>query len=118
MTLSNVEVIHAQPDSDFVVLHGWDNRQMVLAFIPVMHLEDLFRRQSLSGQQANLVADRNIEVIARIVSAKYERGEHRPYSRFGSTLPRVDITLDDLDPHKAEMTDSVLDLKAGFVAFR
>lgn len=118
MILSTVEVIHAQPDSDFVVLFGMDNKQRVLAFIPVMHLEDLFELKSLSGQQANLVVDRNIDVVARIISAKYERGEHRPYSRFGSTLPRVDITLADLAPHKAEMTDTVLDLKAGFVALR
>ena len=118
MVLSNMEVVHAQPDSDFVVLHAWEGRQMVLAFIPTMHLEDLFRRTSLTGQQANLVTDRNIDVIARIVSAKYERGEHRPYSRFGSTLPRVDITLDDLEPHRREMTDSVLDMHAGFVAAR
>ena len=114
MLLSNVEVVHAQPDSDFVVLHGFEGRRMVLAFIDVIHLDDLFRRAHLTGQQANLVVDRNIEVIKRIVSDKYERGEHRPYSRFGSTLPRVDITLDDLEPHRHEMTDSVLDMQAGF----
>jgi hypothetical protein len=116
MVLSNVQVVHAQPDSDFVVLHGWHGREMMLAFISTDVLDDHFRRREhLSGQQANLVVDRNLEAFARIISAKYERGEHRPYSRFGSPLPRVDISLQDLESSGEEMTSSVLDLQAGFV---
>ena len=116
MALTNFNVVHAQPDSDFVVLHGWDGKQMVLAFIPTTHLEDHFRRRRLSGKEANLVVDRNLEAFARIVSAKYERGEYRPYSRAGSTLPRVDLTLEDIETSGEELTSSVLDLGAGWVA--
>jgi hypothetical protein len=110
MVLSNLQVVHAQPDSDLVVLHGWNRAEMVLAFIPTVHLDDYFRRRHLSGKQANLLVDRNLDAFARIISAKFERGAHRPYSRFGSTLPRVDITLEDLETSGETMTDSVLDL--------
>jgi hypothetical protein len=112
MILQHVQVIHAQPDSDYVVLNALHGRQMVLAFIAVIHLDDHFRRRHMSGREANLVVDRNIDAFARIISAKYERGEYRPYSRFGSTLPRVDITLDDIEASGEELTDSVLNLKA------
>ena len=87
MLLSNLNVVHAQPDDDFlVVLNGFDGAKMVLAFIPVIHLDDLFRVRHLSGKQANVLVDANLEAFARIISNKYERGDHRPYSRFGSDL--------------------------------
>ena len=116
VVLKDFSVVHAQPDSDVVVLHGWHDKQMVLAFIPRIHLEDYFRRARLTGKQANLVVDRNLEAIGRIISAKYERGEYRPYSRFGSTLPRVDINLEDIQMSGEKLTDSVLDLAAGWMS--
>jgi len=116
VVLKDFSVVHAQPDSDVVVLHGWHDRQMVLAFIPRIHLEDHFRRDRLTGKQSNLVVDRNLEAFGRIISAKYERGEYRPYSRFGSTLPRVDIDLGDIQMSGEELTDSVLDLAAGWMS--
>jgi hypothetical protein len=116
VVLKDFSVVHAQPDSDVVVLHGWHDKQMVLAFIPRIHLEDHFRRNRLTGKQANLVVDRNLEAFGRIISAKYERGEYRPYSRFGSTLPRVDINLDDIQMSREELTDAVLDLAAGWMS--
>ncbi len=108
--LTDLEVVHAQPDSDFVVLHGFHGNQMVLAFIRIIDLDDHFRRRHLSGRQANMVVDRNIEAFTRIISAKYERGEYRPFSRFGSTLPRVDVTLQDLDRSGERLTDEVADI--------
>jgi hypothetical protein len=92
-----------------------NGKQMVLAFISKLHLEDHFRRDRLSGKEANLIVGRNLESFARIVSVKYERGEHRPYSRFGSTLPRVDITLKDIETSGEELTDTVLNLAAGWI---
>lgn len=114
--LQHVQVIHAQPDSDYVVLNAMHGKLMVLGFIEVIHLDDHFHRRHMSGREANLVVDRNIESFARIMSAKYERGEYRPYSRFGSTLPRVDITLDDIKASGETLTDSVLDVKAMWVS--
>jgi hypothetical protein len=101
MVLRDFNVIHAQPDSDFVVVHGWHDRQIVLTFIPRMHLEDL-------------LVDRNIEAFSHIISAKYERGDYRAYSRSGSTYPRVDITLEDIQSSGESLTDSVLAMDAQF----
>lgn len=96
MVLSNLQVAHALPNSDLVVINGWHGSEMVMASIPRIHLEDYFET-NLSGMQANQCVDRQLDAFARIISAKYERGMHRPHSRFGSTHPRVDLTLDDLN---------------------
>lgn len=112
MLLSNLQVVHAQPDDDFVVLNGFDGAKMVLAFIPVIHLDDHFRERHLSGKQANLLVDANLDAFARIISNKYERGEHRPYSRFGSTLPRVDLTREDMEESGEKFSKTVLETYA------
>lgn len=114
MMLSNFDVVHAQPDSDFVVVTGWHDRQMVLTYIPTVHLEDHFQVGRLSGKQANLLVDRNIDAFSHIISAKYERGDYRAYARFGSTLPRVDITLEDIESSGETLTDSVLSMEGQF----
>ncbi len=114
--LKDFSVIHAQPDSDVVVVHCWHDKQMVLAFIPKIHVEDALRRDSLTGKQANLIVDRNLDAFAGIISAKYERGEYRPYSRFGSTLPRVDITSEEVETIRESLTDSVLNVSAGWAS--
>lgn len=111
MILSNLNVIYAQPEPNIVVVKGWHGSRIVVAFIPVRHLEDYFQRERhLSGQQANLLVDRNLATFARVISAKYERGEYWLYSRCGSTLPRVDVALEDITNCGEAMTDSVLDL--------
>ena len=81
---------------------------MVLAFIPKMHLEDHLRKDRLSGKQANAIVARNIDAFARIISEKYERGEYRYYSRLGSTLPRIDISLEDIERSGELITDTLL----------
>jgi hypothetical protein len=114
--LKDFSVIHAQPDTDVVVLNCWHDRQMVLAFIPKIHLEDALRRDRLTGKQANLVVNRHLDAFAGIISAKYERGEYRPYSRFGTTLPRVDVTSEEVEAIRGDLTDSVLNISAGWVS--
>ena len=108
MRLSEFNVIHAQPDGDFVVLHAFHGNEMVLTFIPKMHLEDHLRSSRLSAKQANAIVERNIDAFARIISEKYERGEYRSFSRSGSTLPRVDITLSDIENSGELITDTIL----------
>jgi hypothetical protein len=87
---------------------------MVLAFIPRIHLEDHLRYNRLTGKQANMLVQRNLETIAQIVSAKYERGEFRPYSRSGSTLPRVDIGLADIEASEEKLSTDVLNAAGGW----
>jgi hypothetical protein len=50
MKLQDFIVLHAQPDSDVVMMHAYDGRQLVIAFIPTMHLDDHFRREHLTGR--------------------------------------------------------------------
>lgn len=111
MMLAGFTVIHAQPDSSSVVIQAWDGPEMVLAFVPREALEDYFHRSGVKGKAANLVVDRNLEAIGRIVSTKYERGAHRPYATAGSTLRRIDITLDDIKASGETLSDSVLDMQ-------
>jgi hypothetical protein len=111
MMLTNFTVIHAQPDSYSVAVQAWDEHEMVLVFIPREALEDHFRRNGVKGKAANLVVDRNLEAFARIISAKYERGEYRPYARAGSMHRRIDITLEDIQTSGEELSDSVLDMQ-------
>jgi hypothetical protein len=102
MIVKSLQVVHAQPNTDIVVLHGWATpRDMVLAYVPVTVLDDHFEhRGSFSGPHANLIVDRNLEVFAKIVSAKFERGEYRAISWNGDTRPRVDVTFEDLKGEK------------------
>ncbi len=113
MILKNFSVVHAQTDPDVVVVHGYHDRQLVISFVPTMHLEDRFRRHRLTGKLANLLVDRNLNDFASIISAKYERGEYKAYSRAGGTYPRVDITLADIEACDESISDSVLDVAAG-----
>lgn len=113
--LKDFSVVHAQPDSDVVVLHCWHDRQMILAFIPKIHLGDALRRERLTGKEANLIVDRNLDAFTGIISAKYERGEYRPYSRFGTTLPRVDLTSEEVESIREHLIVSVLDVSAGWM---
>ena len=82
---------------------------MVLVFIPVIHLDDYFKSKHLTGKQANLIAESNIKALSSIASAKFERGEIRPYSRFGATLPSVRITLEDILESGEVLNDSILE---------
>ena len=104
-------MIHAKPDSDAVVIHAWDGPDMMLAFNSRRALDDHFQRPGLKGKAANLVVDRNIEAFGRIINDKYERGEHRPYPRSGSTLRRVDVEAADIKSSGEKLSDSVLDLQ-------
>ena len=116
MVLKNFNVVHAQPDSDQVVLHCWHNDEMVLAFIPKIHLEDNLRCDRLTGKQANLLVQSNLDAISKIVSAKFERGEFRPYSRFGSTIPRVDLVPADIEKNGIKLNENILNGTAGWAS--
>jgi hypothetical protein len=116
MVLSDVQVVHAQPDGNVVVLQGWHGQQRMLAFISRKHLEDYFRRSGVSGKAANLLVDRNLASFSKIISAKYERGETRPYSRLGTTVPSIDIAMVDMQRSGEQFTDSVLNVPAGWMA--
>lgn len=117
MRLLNLQVNHGQPYSDFVEMYALDNRPIVLAVIPTIHLEDHLQRSSLTGQQANIVVDANQNAFSRIISAKYEHGKWRDFNWHGSTVRRVDIGLADIEASGETISDSVLAMATqyGFV---
>ena len=58
---------------------------------------------------SNLIVDRNLEAFARIVTAKYSRGQVGAYSAYDDqTFPRVDITLEDMERSGEQFTADVL----------
>jgi hypothetical protein len=104
MALTEFMVVEQQPDVDgSVVVVANDGKQRVVAFVGREALDDYsskyLGRQCLNYQQRIFLlrSENNLAVVAKTISDKYERGETSPYHRYGSTLPRVDISLADLE---------------------
>jgi hypothetical protein len=118
MTLTDFAVVHSRIDGvehtvDAPLIHCFDGKQRVLAFVSRNALEDYFSLSVRpSMQDGNLLVDRNLDAISRIVAAKYERGERSVYTTFGQSYPRVDITLEDMKDSGEEFTAAVLNVKA------
>jgi hypothetical protein len=104
MPLTEFEVIEHQPDIDgSVVIAAKDGKQRVLAFLGREGLEDygakyLGRPRMRYKQRIFLLRSlNNLAAVAKTFSEKYDRGETGLYHACGSTLPRVDIELADLE---------------------
>jgi hypothetical protein len=73
MALSVFAVVHARTDGeehtiDAPLIHCFDGRQLVLAFVERTALADYFRMTLRPGMRvSNLIVDRNLEPFARIV---------------------------------------------------
>ena len=106
MALTGFAVVHEHGGAavDGVLVHCFDGKQLVLAFISRTALADYFRlpplheelRRGPSLQQCNLLVESNLEAFKRIITAKVERGERGVYDQYGQSYPRVDVTLDDM----------------------
>ena len=95
--LSNVKVVHAQPDTDVVILQGWQDSKMVLGFVETRHLDDYFPALGhITGKHANLLVDRNIDAFAAIMSEKFQSGHRRLHTRTEIAIGRVKSTN---EPH-------------------
>jgi hypothetical protein len=87
----------------------------VLAFVERTGLADYFHMARRPGMRVgNLIVDRNLDAFARLVSAKYARGEVGVYSAGGQSFPRVDITLEDMEQSGEQFTADVLKPEASF----
>lgn len=126
MTLSNFAVVHERgkdggSNFDAPLIHCFDGRQLVLAFIGREALDDYFRvpgDQPRTLQQWNLVAESNRAAFEKIITTKYERGDRSTHDAYGQSYPRVDVTLEDMQRSGEKFTDDVLKLKAEFVPRR
>lgn len=113
VTLDRATVVHAQPTAEHVVLEGWNGPQRVLGFIPWSVLAGYFGYAGLGGDEANLLADANTAAFTRVMADKLERGEYRPWSRLGVTVPCVDIAGSDIENSVQALNADGLPLWAG-----
>ena len=114
MSLTNFVVVHEHSDPlDRVLIHCFDDRQMVLVFISREAIDDYFRRTGLSPRDRNLLIDRNLENLISVITAKYGRGEIGEYVGTGTQrFPQVNLSLADLEQSSEKLTDTVLDIAA------
>jgi hypothetical protein len=118
MSLTHFAVVHehAQP-LDRVLVHCFDDRQMVLVFISREAIDDYFQRLSLRPRDRNLLINRNLEHLIPVIVDKYDRGEVGEYVGSGAQrFPQIDLDLADLEGAPEKLTDTVLDIaaRAGF----
>ena len=83
---------------DGLVLQAWDGDQLIDGFISRRVMDEWVepiappgRRRSLFRAQYNALGQRNLDAIARIVAAKYDRGP-----AFNRQHPYVEVLLSDI----------------------
>jgi hypothetical protein len=98
MPLAQLAVDEGPHNSDGLLLHGWDEAARITAFISRRVMDDwvdprqpYWRRKSLFRKQYNALGTHNLPAIARIVTAKYDRG-----AAFNRQHPFVDVLLSDI----------------------
>ena len=105
MALTGFALVHEHGGAvvEGVLVHCFDGKQLVLAFISRTAFADYFHlppstrsRVSPSLEQCNLLVESNLETFKRLITAKFERGERDVYDQYGQSYPRVDMTLDDM----------------------
>jgi hypothetical protein len=98
MPLTQLSVDEGPHNRDGLVLHGRDETAQVTAFISRRVMDDWVdprqpygRRKSLFRKQYNALGTHNLPAIARIFTAKYDRG-----AAFNRQHPFVDVLLSDI----------------------
>ena len=113
--LTGLSVVHEGGEFDGTIIHGFDDRVLVLALVTRTALEDCFgwpwslpdqKRPSL--KEHRLVVDRNLAAIEPIIQAKYRRGDYRMLNRYGSSYKFIEITHADISRGKIELSDRVI----------
>lgn len=95
MQLDAFTVVRSQPVVDHVSAIGWDARRPVVAWIPVSELEATIDRR-LSPDEATRQVLWNTELVERIATAKYERGNYVPHEHLGHDGVRVTVARADI----------------------
>jgi hypothetical protein len=94
LKLDAFTVVRSQPVIDHVSAIGWHAHRPVVTWIPVSELETGIHR--LSPDEAARHVFWNIELVERIATAKYERGDHVPYESVGRDARRVTVMWADI----------------------
>jgi hypothetical protein len=117
MPLTEFSVVHASSEEDGTIIHCFHGRELVLALVTCVALDDYFgwpwslpdeRRPSLA--ERHLVVDRNLSAFEPIIQGKYQRGEYDIFNRSGSSLKLVKVTGDDIPRGRVELTDTVIQI--------
>jgi hypothetical protein len=97
-----------------VLVHAFDEKKMVLAFIDRAAIDDAWPDRRLSNSDRKLLVDRNLTVISELIAGKYERGEITTYQGTGGQVfPRIDIATVELAAVRNRLSDTmVLDVAA------
>lgn len=119
--LTSLSVVHADNDFDGTIIHGFDDRELVLAFVTRTALDDYFGwpwslpdqgppapKERPSLKECRLLVDRNLSALEPIIQEKYRRGEYSILNRYGSSRKFIEITYADIPRGKVELTDSVI----------
>ena len=107
--LSAFEVIHGA--SDFFdrgpLVQCFDGDRRVLAVITRKSLDDLFGlRRATPKERSALVDGNNLLAFGRIISAKYKAGKVGCHPVYGTMLPLVTVTLDDIKASGERFTEA------------
>lgn len=121
MKLTEFAVVHERGDAsqllDDPLVHCRAGRQLVLTYVSRQGLMDYCRVpgvRQITLRQWNMVVDRNLDAFSRIIEAKFERDDWMIYSIRGRVLPRLVVTLQDMESSTEDFSIDVLDLDAGF----
>jgi hypothetical protein len=117
MPLTEFSVVHASAEDDGTVIHCFDDRELVLAIVTRLALDDYFGwPQSLPNEkrpslpECHLVVDRNLAAFEPIIQGKYRRSEYTTINRSGSSLKLIKVTGADIQRGRVELTDSVIEM--------
>lgn len=118
MPLNHFHVIRARPSEDDPIIACYDGRQRVVATVELTAWDDYFgfTDDGPSKEEANLLANANLDTLTRIIKRKYAAGQFESLRRAGSTLPHITLKLQDISP--ARLKRDALDLcrEAGVIA--
>lgn len=114
MPLTNFAVVHEHSEPlNRVLIHCFDDRRMILVFISREAIDDYFRRSSLTPRDRNLLVDCNLQHLIPVIAAKYNSGDVGEYiAPSGQRIPKINLSLADLEETPERLTDTVLDIAA------
>jgi hypothetical protein len=114
VALTNFSAEYHYDSSDRVLVHAFDGRQMVLAFVSREAVDDAWPQRRLTKEDRKLLVARNLDVVGKLIAAKYEAGEVSIYHGTGAqNFPQVIVASADLAAVKHELSDAaVLDMAA------
>jgi hypothetical protein len=113
--LTGLSVVYADSDFDGTIIHCFNGRELVLAFVTRAGLDDYFEwpwslpdQSRPSLREHHLVVDRNLVAIESVIQEKYRRDDYCMLHRYGSSLKFIEITHADIPREKITLTNSVI----------